>query len=343
MRNSWVTRERTWELLPMTVAAVPLLFFAATILKAQSAPSLALAPARQTSVTQSSKTPDWQIAAGGKLQFDVASVKPDAVAPSPQTTSSNFPLGPGDAYSPNGGLFTATNLPLFAYIAFAYKVMSYQTQVLLDQVPKWVVSDRYDIQARAAGNPTKDQMRLMMQTMLADRFKLTVHTETRELPVFAVVLVKPGKTGPQLQPHPKDSSCAVGSPAQSVPDSAPAPQRAIAAEFVCGGIGGGLRFGRGRAGARKVSMALIANTLTGMGNLDRPVLDQTGLSGTFDFLMEWTAELNGPLPPGVNTQIDQSGPTFLEALKEQLGLKLESQTGAADVIVVDHVEQPSEN
>ena len=90
-------------------------------------------------------------------------------------------------------------------------------------------------------------------------------------------------------------------------------------------------------------MQLLSNTLTAIGNLDRPVLDHTGLAGTFDFVLEWTPQLNGPLPPGVNFQPDESGPTFLQALKEQLGLKLETQTGPVEVVVIDHIEQPSEN
>ena len=90
-----------------------------------------------------------------------------------------------------------------------------------------------------------------------------------------------------------------------------------------------------------MTIGLIADILTGPGNLGRPVLDKTGLTGTFDFTIEWTPELNGLLPPDVEP--DPSGPTFLEALKEQLGLKLDSQKGPVDVIVVDHVEHPSEN
>jgi uncharacterized protein (TIGR03435 family) len=77
--------------------------------------------------------------------------------------------------------------------------------------------------------------------------------------------------------------------------------------------------------------------------VDRPVVDKTGLVGKYDFVMEFTPQINGPLPPGVNFQPDESGPTFLEALKEQLGFKLDSQTGPVPVIVIDHVEQPSEN
>ena len=88
-------------------------------------------------------------------------------------------------------------------------------------------------------------------------------------------------------------------------------------------------------------MERLAGILSGLA--DRPVLDKTGLTGKIDFVIEFTPQFNGPLPPGANFQPDPTGPTFLEALKEQLGLKLESQTGLVEVIVVDHVEQPSEN
>lgn len=140
-------------------------------------------------------TPQWQIDAGGRMAFDVASVKPNTAAPSPTNTNSNVALGPGDYYSPTGGLFSATNFPLNTYIAFAYKLTGNQGRVFQEQAPKWVLSDRFDIQARAEGSPTKDQMRLMMQALLADRFKLVMHSETRQLPVFGLVLDKAGKIG----------------------------------------------------------------------------------------------------------------------------------------------------
>ena len=92
-----------------------------------------------------------------------------------------------------------------------------------------------------------------------------------------------------------------------------------------------------------MSIGSIANFLNGQGNLGRPVLDQTGLSGTFDFSLEWTPEARGPLSPGVDSPPDQSGPTFLQALKDQLGLKLESTKGPVELLVIDHVERPSEN
>jgi uncharacterized protein (TIGR03435 family) len=98
--------------------------------------------------------------------------------------------------------------------------------------------------------------------------------------------------------------------------------------------------GRVRLGGRDVTVELIASSLADKtGGPDRPVLDQTGLSGTFDFTLEWTLQPRSGEP----VQLDLSGPLLPEALKEQLGLKLDSQTGAVDVWVIDHVEQPSEN
>ena len=296
-------------------------------------------------------TPQWQIDAGGKMAFDVVSVKQNKSGspPSGDKPYTNFVLGPGDAYVPNGGLFSAINQPLLIYVAFAYKITNNELPFLMSQMPKWTaLAVRFDIQARAAGNPTKDQMRLMMQSLLADRFKLAMHTETRELPVFGLVPLKAGKTGPQLHRHPDDSSCSAARPPIPAASSAPAPPATIAGGFpaTCGGFVN-LRPcppGRSCLGARNVTVGLIATTFSGPGfaNLDRPVLDQTGLTGKFDFTIEFTPELP-PQAPGSAFQPDPTGPTFLEALRDQLGLKLVPQTGPVDVIVVDHVEQPSEN
>lgn len=162
---------------------------------------------------QDGATDDWEQAAGGKMSFDVASVK--------QNKSSEFvpgtvPLDSTNSYPPNGGLFSTTRVPLFVYIGFAYKLMpGIQYQSVVSQLPSWASTNSYDIQARAAGNPTKDQMRLMMQSLLADRFKLVVHWEYKQSPVFALVLVKPGKPGPQLKPHLGESGCAGPTVAQS--------------------------------------------------------------------------------------------------------------------------------
>jgi uncharacterized protein (TIGR03435 family) len=281
-------------------------------------------------------------AAGIKMSFDVASVKPNKSA---GRDYSNIPLAPGAAYSPTGGLFSATKVSLIAYIAFAYDLTGYQMLRLLPQLPRWITTDGFDIQAHAQGNPTEDQMRLMLQSLLADRFKLVVHHETKQGPVYALVLLKTGKTGPQLQPDADDGSC-------STTSTQPPPLAGSATDFptTCAGVVGmpASAPGRVRLGARSMTIGQIASFLpitslkvnTGM---DRPVLDHTGLTGKYDFSLEFTPQLNGPVPAGADFQPDPSGPTFLEALQEQLGLKLESQTGPVNVFVVDHAEEPSPN
>lgn len=274
------------------------------------------------------------------LAFDVASVRPNKSDDAP---TANFPLGPGDVYVPNGGYFAATNQPLINYIAFAWKIQGNQAQSLMSQLPRWVVTDHFDIQARATGNPTKDQMRLMMRSLLADRFKLAIHSETREASVFALVLAKPGKMGPQLRLHTEDVPCST----EPATPGGPAPRQDIEGGFplLCGGILGlpPKEGGHIRLGARNSKMSLIAEGLGVMGRVGRPVIDRTGLTGTFDFVIEFTPEFgNGPPPAG---DLQAAAPTlpFLDALREQLGLKVEPQKGPVEVLVADHVERPSDN
>jgi uncharacterized protein (TIGR03435 family) len=304
---------------------------------AASSASLGSQSALNQTPTAQPAMPDWQTEAGGKLAFDVASVKQNKCGLPPECPlTTNVSLVPGDFYSPNGGVLRLTNWNFMPFIVFAYKLNANQYKSLTDQLPKWTKTERFDIEARAANSsPTKDQMRLMMQSLLADRFKLMVHTESRQLPVFALVLDKPGKLGPQLRSHSDDPPCA--------PSDSPEPLAKVGGGYpaMCGINLGGIASGRRNLTARDVPMELIGSWLGATGPLSRPVFDQTGLRGTFDFKIEWTPKFNGPPPP--NFQPDPSGPTFLEALKDQLGLKLESQTGPVDVLVIDHIEEPSPN
>jgi uncharacterized protein (TIGR03435 family) len=257
-----------------------------------------------------------QTSTAPKMEFDVASIKQNK---SDARSITNFPPGPEDAYAPDGGSFSGSGVTLYQYISLAYDFTVFDYQLLKSRLPEWVLTDRFDIQARGSGNPTKAQMRLMIQSLLADRFKLAIHFETREVPVFALVLAKPGKTGPQLHPHTNEPPCSTASPCGRF-DSLPNPP------------------GQFRIGARDVTMGFIANVLA-TSELGRPVLDQTRLTGNFDFTLEWTP--NMPVSPDFIP--DQSGPTYIEALKEQLGLKLESTRGPVQVPVIDHVERPDEN
>jgi uncharacterized protein (TIGR03435 family) len=265
----------------------------------------------------------------------------------------------GDAFAPRGSYFSATNQPLWHYISFAYKLTGTQELALrfnffsgvpASKVPGWVggsfetVADGFDIEARAEGNPTKDQMRLMMQSLLADRFKLAIHRETREAPVFALVLVKPDKTGPRLRSHPAQDSCPSGPlPASTpgpTPTAPPQPPAPAALPIACGVIAHIPPSSKGlyAIGGRNVSLDLLASSLptqTGMATLPRPVVDRTGLSGTFDFTLEWVPEFNAAP--------DASGDTFQEALKNQLGIKLVAQKAPIEFLIIDHVEHPSAN
>jgi uncharacterized protein (TIGR03435 family) len=272
---------------------------------------------------------------GKKLEFEVASVRQNKSDDKPY---SNFPLNPGSQFSPSGGHFVATNMPLLQYIVFAYKMTSFQIQFVRPQLPDWARSDHFDIEARVEGEPTKDQMRLMMQSLLEDRFKMKVHHESPLVPTFGLVLAKPGDIGPRLMRHPEDDpTCSKTPLPQSIPGGYPA---------ACG-AGASMPAsmpGLTAIGGRKVTMEMFAIGLTNLSNnVGRPVIDQTSLSGTFDYTLEWMPEPDGPMLPDVKSQPDVGGPTFAEALRKQLGLKLLPEKMPIDVIVLDKVEHPSAN
>ena len=268
--------------------------------------------------------------------FEVASIKP-----AKEFSPPSFALSADDSYRPTGGRLFAV-FPLQTYITFAYKLSltPEQRQAMLAHLPGWVAMDFYEIEARAPDtNPTKDQMRLMVQSLLAERFKLAVHFETHETAVFALTLAKPGKLGPKLREHSGDPPC----------DALAAPPRIISADkpgdfvppcdtYVLFRMGGTNRWG-----SRHTTMEMLAGAIPGVGTIGRPVIDRTGLTGRFDFTLEWTPESNNPAAPAPGAAPDPQGPSFLDALREQLGLKLESTRAQVRILVVDHVERPSEN
>jgi uncharacterized protein (TIGR03435 family) len=289
---------------------------------------------------QSSGVPDWQTAAGGKRAFEVASVKL-----SREFRPLNFPMDFGDAKTPGGRLSGA--MPLLTCVAFAYKLLPADIST---QLPKSFPRDAVDIEARAAGDPTKDQMRLMMQSLLADRFKLRVHFETHEGPVYVLTLVRPGHTGPKLRPHADGPAC---------PDSfeidrsvIPALPKNASDVFPpeCGmtatrGTANGTVFG-----ARDVTAEVFAAAIHGFGSLageiDKPVVDQTGLKGRYDFMLQLPARIlsfSVAAPSPDAPLADPKGTPLLTALREQLGLKLVASKGPIRKLVVDHAEPPSAN
>jgi len=298
------------------------------------------------------------------LAFDVASVRPSKPG-SPQHT--NVPLDSGNVYgsiSPDdartaaGGYLIATHQALWRYISFAYKLSGTQELSLRFNMfsgapksgaPFWVTGsfdappEFFDISARAPADTSIDQMRLMMQSLLADRFHLVTHYISADAPVFALVLAKPGTTGPNLQPHPPSDACAAPVPDQS---SAPAPHPAAAPAVgdlppLCGVIAHVPSSAPGQHfGGRAISLALFATsvpTMTGLAATPRPVVDQTGLAGLYDFTLTWIHDSSG------DTAIPDNVANFRDALKTQLGLELKSSRAPISFLIVDHVERPSEN
>lgn len=179
----------------------------------------------------------------------------------------------------------------------------------------------------------------MLQALLADRFKLVAHHETRQLPMYVLVVSKPGKRGPQLVPHTDDAKC-VQDPAGG---GEPVSPDSVIPRAPCGGIRI-LRIGSREGVGASSTIEIFARALSGI--VDRAVQDRTGLSGTFDLTLEFTPQLGQPdSQSGAETSDSDSSValSIFTALQDQLGLKLESRTGPLDVLVIDHVEEPSEH
>jgi uncharacterized protein (TIGR03435 family) len=184
--------------------------------------------------------------------------------------------------------------------------------------------------------------------VLVDRFKLAVHNESRELPIYELVKARSdGKLGPQL--HPATVDCAALAAARgrgAPPPGGPGPGGpgfGPGGRPVCG-----MMVGPANLAAGGQSMAQFAALLS--GRVQRVVIDRTGLTGNFDFDLTWTPDQMpqgqpGPPPPGAPPlpPIDPNGPSIFTAVQEQLGLKLESTKGPVDVVVIDRAEQPTED
>jgi uncharacterized protein (TIGR03435 family) len=278
-------------------------------------------------------TPQWQIDAGGHAKFDVASVK--QVDPRSNVPfHANVETSGNDNFVPTGGLYSV-DATLRMFITFAYKLNPYGWYSLPSQIPKWANTTGYDVEARAPGNPTKDRYRLMMQALLADRFKLVVHWEMKQIPVMAVVFDKPGKLGPRIRPHSDDVPCPAEMPLSGQPAIS---QKMISGDFPerCG-MSMWVDSGRFHMAGRNVPMSMFMGYFMADPGT-KPVVNKTGLTGNYDFALEYSSDHASP-----GYQPDSNGPTWVEALKNQLGFKLKSETDPVETLVIDHVEEPSAN
>jgi uncharacterized protein (TIGR03435 family) len=247
----------------------------------------------------------------------------------------------GVAYKP-GGRIIATNATLRLLIQFAYAVHDSQNHSLplkASQVvggPDWIDSEGYDIEAKPEGDTDRSQAWLMMQTLLADRFRLTLRRETRNLPVYDLTVKK---SGLKLPPA-KDTTC-VSFPPGTTPGHVPG-------AFDCGYAPLLLSPSGLRMEGRKLHMADLVRELA--RTLGEPVLDKTGFTGEFDVDLNYTDE-DITKSPGSATPDDAAGnrltagpnPSIVFAAMGQLGLKLQPAKGPVEVLVIDHAERPTPN
>jgi bla regulator protein BlaR1 len=289
-------------------------------------------------------------AVAGPVVFGLMNA-PQSRAQSPAATSTPPPAFDVVSIKPNHGgtglfrinaepgRFVADNATLKFLIQFAYHVK--ESQIL--GAAGWIDSNHYNIEAKQDDSSTDvqrklsrddqgEQLRLMLQSMLADRFKLTLHHETKDLPIYALVVAK---NGPKLQESP-------AAPEDSAPPGSPTPNGPQPRHSI--------RMGRGQLTVNAQSLDMFAELLS--HQLGRVVVNKTGLKGYYDFTLKWTpdeseAQMSGGPGGGPDARPapapDASGPSLFTALQEQLGLRIDAQKGPVDTLVIDHVEKPSEN
>jgi uncharacterized protein (TIGR03435 family) len=244
--------------------------------------------------------PPKPMAADANPVFEVATIKPS----NPETQGKYFTV--------RGRRFMTGNTTLSDLLTFAYGLHPRQ----ITGGPAWLDSDKYDLNAQpeGEGQPNDKQWRVMVQKVVADRFKLSFHHDKKELLVYAIVVAKGGAKLTKSTGDPN-------------------------------GLPGLFFQGLGVLPARNATIADFAGVMQAVV-LDRPVLDQTGLSGRYDFLLKWTPDqwqfssLGGKLPPPSD---EAAAPDLFTAVQQQLGLKLESVKAPVEVLVIDHVEKPTAN
>jgi uncharacterized protein (TIGR03435 family) len=259
----------------------------------------------------------YQVAAtqGSNLEFEVVSIRRN------DSGSSREIYGP-----PVGDRASYTNVTLRTLIRLAYRVQDFQ----ISGGAGWLNSERYDISAKAENSGlTRSQVEQMLQSMLAKRFALAVHRENKDMALYALVKSRnDGKLAPGLRESSNKPCSSSPSPDARKPGQLPEP--------VCGQIA----FDRGKMKGSKTDIGSVSAVLSVV--LNRTVVDRTGLQGAYDLTLEWADDdlaadnARDPAAPASN------GPSIFTALREQLGLKLDSERGPVEVLVVDRAEEPSD-
>lgn len=249
--------------------------------------------------------------------FEVASIKPSPPPDRERGMRVGVSGGPGTA---DPGRYTTQNLDLANLITIAWGILPYRLSA-----PDWLHEARFDLAATLPAGATREQFQLMLQNLLKDRFKLTVHNDKKEMQAYELTVAK---NGPKLQTSPVDPTPdppMTRSPPSLGPDGFPVlPAGRARASTTMNG--------KARTRFADASMEDLVENLS--VQLGQPVTDSTGLKGKYDFTLSWVR--GGPDA--------DSGPTLFGAVQDQLGLKLTSTKAPVDILVVDHIEKtPTEN
>jgi uncharacterized protein (TIGR03435 family) len=314
-------------LLPIALVAAIAFASAQTLVEARLPPSLKL---RRTAVAQSAEAGQTR----RDSAFEVVSVR--------RNTNANAPV----SISTPPGRYIATGVPLRLLINSAYRLAPDQYIGL----PNWSESDRFDVSAKAPDGATPEELQRMLQSLLEERFKLVAHMETRDAPIYALVMARDDRRlGPQIARSTMDCGPILAARQAEARGRGPAPVRVPVLgqneRPVCG-----IRATRRQTpGGATLNGYIAGNTTIARlaeqfrGELRRLVVDRSGLAGEFDFDLQYAPprELS-TAPPGAAPSPDE-GPSLFTALQEQLGLKLESTRGPVQYLVIDSVAKPTED
>jgi uncharacterized protein (TIGR03435 family) len=282
------------------------------------------------------------------LSFEAASVKPSA----PQADGMVMRRMSGGPGTTDPGTVTYTNVPLKMMVVRAYNLKEYQVEG-----PDWIDGNGYDVTAKLPPGATREQFQQMLQTLLAERFKLTVHHETKQLPVYALVV---GKGGPKMK-EVEMPAIAVGAAAgPGTGDGGPGLVRGRGGEPPRLASGPGVRMMMTPNGRQLMGYMTMTQLAAALGNtMDRAVVDQTELKATYDVNLTWMPDeldrnqgrimqMAGGAPGGGGGEerhaANEPALSLPEALQEMLGLKLEARRSPAEMLIVDRAEKvPVEN
>ena len=267
--------------------------------------------------------------AGAQPAFDAASIKP-SLPPGQRVRWVGIQGGPG---SSDPGRIDGRNMSLQGYVETAYSLSYYQVSG-----PDWTANDCFDIAATMAPGTTKAEYLQMLQKLLADRFHLVVHRETKQLPVYRLVVAKGGS---RMQPPASDPAETPGTDKDS---GGKLTRDKDGYPLLAGGMTMAIMPGpdgkpRARTQGHKKRMDAVVGLLS--GQLATPVIDATGLTGEYDYALSWIPARPGT---GPSEEVSDVGPDLFQAIQQQLGLKLEGAKGPVEVMVIDSASKtPVEN